>query len=36
MTLSSQTNRPAGAVVKMLVSGQTAAYISKASGVSEN
>ena len=36
MMLTSKTNRAAGAVVKMLSSGQTAAYISKALGVSEN
>ncbi|GAB2525619.1 transposase [Spirosoma aerophilum] len=36
MMPTSKTNRAAGAVVKMLVSGQTAAYVSKALGVSEN
>ena len=36
MTLTSKANRAAGAVVKMLASGQTATYISKALGVSEN
>jgi transposase len=35
-TRTSKMNRAAGAVVKMLTSGQTAAYISKALGVSEN
>ena len=36
MTLTSKANRAAGAVVKMLASGQTATYISKALGVSED
>ena len=36
MMPTSKTNRAAGAVVKMLGSGQTAPYISKALGVSEN
>ena len=36
MTLTSKANRAAGAVVKMLANGQTAAYVSKALGISEN
>ena len=34
--LSSKMNRAAGAVGKMMASGQTAAYISKALGVATN